>query len=172
MEANMKKLLSALSVLIFVTATVAYAIHQVTPAETYVPFPGPHAEAVFKYITAEDPYNRWDLWPGKGKLVKGRPPLDIITTYVNDNALYSIKAGKKTANGSIIVTENYAGGKKLSAVFVMYKIRGYNPPAGDWYWAQYDANGKTVTEGKVGDCIGCHAKMKENDYIFTDKFVR
>lgn len=152
--------------------TVTNAIHETTPGESFVPFPGPYAEAVHRYVTIEDPYQKWDLWPGKGKLFKARPPLDHITTYVNDNALYSVKAGKRMANGSMIVTENYTEGEKLSAIFIMYKISGYNPSAGDWYWAQYDVNGKAIVEGKAEACIECHTKMKDNDYIFTDKFVK
>ncbi|RJQ46763.1 MAG: hypothetical protein C4538_06220 [Nitrospiraceae bacterium] len=168
----MKNLFLGVLVAICVSVGAAYAIHQTSPAETYAPLPGIQAEAVYRYITIEDPYTNWDLWPGKGKMFKARPPLDHITTYVNDNALNSIKVERKMANGSIIVTENYTDGKKLSALFVMYKIRGYNPPAGDWYWLQYDTNGKAVVAGKVEACIECHAKMKENDYIFTDKFVK
>ncbi len=169
----MKKLISIGIVgFVLVGFAIAYAIHQTMPAETMVPLPGPVGSAVYKYITIEEPYKDWDIWPGTGRLSKGRPPLEYITTYVNDNALFSIKVGEKMANGSIIVTENYTPEKMFSALFVMYKIKGYNPQGGDWFWAQYDARGKAVKVGKVKGCISCHTEVKENDYVFTEKFVK
>jgi hypothetical protein len=149
-----------------------HAIHKTMPSETFVPLPGPYADAVYKYITVEDPYKQWDLWPGKGKHYRGKHPHGaLLTTYINDNARYSLKAGEHMASGSFIVKENYTPEKKLSAVTVMYKIKGYNPDEGDWFWAKYDMNGKALSEGKVKKCIECHSEMKENDYIFTGKPV-
>jgi len=151
----------------------SYAVHKTMPAESVVPLPGPYAETVYRYITIEDPYKDWQVWPGKGKKIKGRAPLDYITTYVNDNALYSIKVGRKMANGSLIVTENYTSeGKKLAGLFVMYKIKKYNPAGGDWFWAQYDRQGKKIVSGKAEACIECHTKVKDNDYVFTEDFVK
>lgn len=165
-------LLTIAGVVVLGSLTVTNAVHNTIPAESVVPFPGPYAQSVHKYITIEDPYQKWELWPGKGKFYKARPPLDHVTTYVNDNAFNSVKAGLKMSNGSLIVTENYTAEKKLTAVFVMFKIKGYNPSGGDWFWAQYDSAGMTLAEGKVDACIECHAKVKENDYIFTDKFIK
>ncbi len=156
--------------LVFITSV--YAIHQTQPAETEVPLPGPNAASLYTYITAEDNYRDWSLWPGKGRKFKARAPLGVITTYVNENALYSIKASKKMVNGSIIVTENYNERGKLLALFVMYKIKGYNPSAGDWYWVEYNPKGKPIVAGRVDACINCHSKKKDNDYIFTEDFVK
>lgn len=153
--------------------TIAYALHELLPAETMVPLPGPDGQALYKYITAEDSYNKWALWPGKGKLYKGTHPHGaLLTTYINDNARFSIKAGEPMSNGSLIVKENYSAEKKLAAVTVMYKIKGYNPSAGDWFWAKYGPNRNVLKEGKVQDCIKCHSAEKANDYIFTGKFIK
>jgi hypothetical protein len=167
----MKRLMVILTI-ILVTFSAAYAIHQTMPAETMVPLPGPHASAIYKYITVEDNYRNWTLWPGKGKKYKARPPLEIVTTYLNENAYYSLRIGEKMANGSIIVTENYDKNGNLNAIFLMYKIKGYNPEAGNWYWAQYDHDGRTKAAGKVSACIDCHSKVKNNDYVFTEPFVK
>lgn len=70
-------------------------------------------------------------------------------------------------NNSLIVKENYAPNKKLVAISVMYKVKGYNPEGGDWYWAQYDADFNVLSEGKVKGCLDCHSTAKDNDYIFT-----
>ncbi len=169
----MKKI-KAIGVLIFLLMSIGtvYAIHLTQPAETQVALPGPRADSLYTYITSEDNYKDWSIWPGKGRKIKGRKPLGIITTYVNENALYSIKAGGKMANGSIVVTENYNESGKLLSLFVMYKIKGYNPSAGDWFWVQYNPEGKTITAGRVEACIKCHEKKKDNDYIFTEDFVK
>jgi hypothetical protein len=150
---------------------IAHAIHQTMPAETQVPFPGPVASAVHRFITVEDSYKKWTLWPGKGRQFKGREPLDYITTYVNENALYSFLVKEKMASGSFIVTENYTSDRELTALYVMYKIKGYNPQGGDWFWAQYDPKGKAVQSGQVKGCIDCHSSQEANDYVFTEKFV-
>ncbi|MCK5511788.1 MAG: cytochrome P460 family protein, partial [Thermodesulfovibrionia bacterium] len=76
---------------------------------------------------------------------------------------------KGMANNSIIVKENYAPNKKLIAITVMYKVRGYNPKMGDWFWVKYDANFDILAEGKIKDCLNCHSTVKNNDYIFGGK---
>ena len=169
----MKKVITITVLFIAVLSfSLAYAIHELIPAETMVPLPGPYGSAVYKYIAKENTYTTWSLWPGTKKRYKAKPPLDHITTYINDNARFSIIAGEKMANGSIIVTENYDDGKELDALFVMYKVDGYNPSAGDWFWAQYDEDGKVKAAGKVKACIDCHTQVKSNDYIFTEEFVK
>ncbi len=168
------KRIKAIGIVIFLlmSITTVYAIHQTQPAETQVALPGPRADSLYTYITAEDNYRNWSVWPGKEKRYKAQAPLIRVTTYVNENALYSIRAGGKMANGSIIVTENYNESGKLLALFVMYKIKGYNPSAGDWFWAQFNPKGKVIVSGRVNACIDCHSKKKDNDYIFTEDFVK
>ncbi|NIM14569.1 MAG: hypothetical protein GTO45_21320, partial [Candidatus Aminicenantes bacterium] len=101
---------------------------------------------------------------------KGTEPHgSLLTTYVNERALKSIKDKSGMANNSIIVKENYAPNKDLIAVTVMYKVKGYNPEGGDWFWVKYDAKFKTLAEGKVEGCLACHGTVKGNDYIFTGK---
>jgi hypothetical protein len=50
---------------------------------------------------------------------------------------------------------------------VMLKVKGYNPPAGDWYWFHFDAQGTGVASGRAADCIACHQDHKDNDFIMT-----
>jgi hypothetical protein len=70
-------------------------------------------------------------------------------------------------NGAIIVKENYMPDKKLDAVTVMYRVKGFDPEAGDWFWAKYTAKGAVEAAGKVAMCSGCHAAVIPNDWIFT-----
>jgi len=129
--------------------------------------------AVFKYISKTNDYHNWDLWPGKGKLYRGRHPHGaFLTTYVNGIALAAIKEGKVMGDGAIIVKENYTPEKKLAAITVMYKVKGYNPAAGDWFWGKYGPDGSVMKAGKVGGCIKCHSVKASNDYIYTGDFVK
>lgn len=135
--------------------------------------PLPDAGDLRHHITVHMPYKKWVTWPGKGKMYKGKNPHGaLLTTYVNDFAQKSIKKMKGMANNSIIVKENYAPDKKLMAVTVMYKVEGYNPDGGDWFWTKYSANFETLKSGKVKDCVNCHGTRKDNDYIFLNKVTR
>ncbi|MDP3261054.1 MAG: cytochrome P460 family protein [Thermodesulfovibrionales bacterium] len=146
----------------------AYAIHEIIPSETQIVMPGPNAEKLNEYIVRYDPYTAWELWPKKGKLYKGTEPHgSLLTTFINNTAHFSIKKKKGMEDGSIIAKENYTAEKKFVALTVMYKIKGYNPTAGDWFWAKYNPDGTVAAAGRVKGCIDCHSAKKDNDYIFT-----
>jgi len=54
----------------------------------------------------------------------------------------------------------------------MYKIKGYSPDTGDWFWAKYETVGKVVASGRVSACIMCHEVKKDNDYIFSGNIMK
>lgn len=132
--------------------------------------PGTNAADFWTYITKTSPYTKWKLWPGHEAMHPGQSPHGaFLMVYVNKPALEAIEK-KMTAmpDGAIIVKENYAEDKKtLVALTPMYKVKGYNPEAGDWYWTEYGPKGNEMASGKVDACIECHAKQKDKDYIFT-----
>jgi hypothetical protein len=69
--------------------------------------------------------------------------------------------------GSILVRENYARDRAtLLSITPMYKVRGYNPGGGDWYWAEYGPDGKVRAGGRVQSCIQCHSASKK-DFLYT-----
>ncbi len=75
-------------------------------------------------------------------------------------------------DGAIIVKENYGKDKKtLMAVTPMYKVKGYNPEGGDWFWVKYGAGGKILAAGQPKGCIECHGVQKSKDW-FTVKNKR
>jgi len=131
--------------------------------------PKADGKALYKYLTSTNPYQQWAFYPGTAQFYEGRHPHGaLLTTYVNDLALDGIKAKSGTlADGAIIVKENYSPEKKLGAVTVMYRVDGYDTDAGDWFWAKYKADGSIEKEGKVAGCIGCHAAVISNDWLFT-----
>ena len=170
MKRNLLAVLCA-AVLLIGLAAVAYAIHEEKPSETMATLPGPDAAKLYDYITRDNPYVKWELWPGKSRLYKGREPHgSLLTTHVNNHAYFSAKGKKgEMAADSIIVKENYTSRKKLAALTVMYKIKGYNPAAGNWFWAKYEPYGNVLASGKVEACINCHGDNKTNDFIMTEK---
>ncbi|MDF1526890.1 MAG: cytochrome P460 family protein [bacterium] len=124
---------------------------------------------LWTYITVEKPYTKWGLWPGTEKMYKGTQPHGaFLTTYVTKGAKQAIEKKKGNfANAAIIIKENYMPDKTLAAITVMYKAKGYNPEAGDWFWAKYNPDGSVAAEGKVEGCIKCHSAKADNNWVFT-----
>jgi len=135
--------------------------------------PEASAEAVLAYLTAADFRNSWDLWPGKGEKYEGTEPHGaLLTTYLNPAAAQAAADGAgQMPPGAIVVKDNFRPDGMLGASTVMYKIEGYNPEAGDWWWAKFMPDGSVdmdgMAQGRVEMCIGCHAKGADNDYLLT-----
>lgn len=131
--------------------------------------PAAEGKAVWQYISKDNPYTNWSLWPGHKGMYPGKSPHGaFLKLYANDVAIEAAKQGKPMPDGAILVKENYAKDKKtLAAITPMYKKKGFNPEAGDWFWAKYGPKGKVMASGKVQSCIDCHAARKAQDWIFT-----
>jgi len=57
-------------------------------------------------------------------------------------------AGKTAAEfGTIVVKENIGNDNELKALTVIYKVEGFNPKKGDWFWAKYSPKGKVAKSG-------------------------
>ncbi|GAB4331876.1 MAG: hypothetical protein Kow0099_03400 [Candidatus Abyssubacteria bacterium] len=137
--------------------------------EAMVPELEASAAALKEYLQQANYQETWKMWPGKSALYEGTEPHGVLlTTYVNDTAYEAIE-GKQgmLPPGSLIVKENYGPDENLMALTIMYKVGGYNPDAGDWFWLKYLPDGTVEAEGKAEACIGCHAAKKDNDYIMT-----
>lgn len=153
-----KKIVITLMAMGFIFGTIAFA-----------EMPGPDPDALWKYITEESPYTNWGFWPDHQGMQPGRAPHGPLhKVYVNDRALNSPQP--PVQYGSIAVKENYGKDKKLKAITVMYKVSGYNPDDGDWYWAKYSSAGKADKFGKPEGCVGCHGTRAANDFILVHEF--
>ena len=131
--------------------------------------PGPDATAVWKYITKVSPYTKWSYWPDHKGMQKGRAPHGPFhKVFVNKKALNSAKP--PVQYGSMIVKENYSPKKELKIITVMYKVKGYNPKDGDWFWAKYGTDGTAMKVGKPKGCIGCHGTRSANDFVVVHEF--
>jgi len=139
------------------------------PARTGEFYPPADADALWTFITEVDPYDGWGWWPGGAGLRPGESPHGkFVAVYANGPALSAARGGMDVMpDRAIIVKENYAeDGKTLVAVTPMYRLKGYNPEGGDWFWVKYGPNGDVAAEGKVKGCISCHADVADRDWRF------
>ncbi|MCF8032876.1 MAG: cytochrome P460 family protein [Desulfarculaceae bacterium] len=131
--------------------------------------PPPEAKALWAHITQGSPYTSWGSWPDYQGAQRARSPHGPMNrVFVNQAGLDSAKP--PVAHGTIEVkaVENAQG--KLKGLVVMYKFKGYNPKAGDWFWVRYSPEGQVMAEGKPTGCIRCHSVLADNDYIMVHYF--
>ena len=158
----MKKLIIVVSCLVFTFGLVVCA----SAADE---MPGANPQALWNYITKVSSYKSWAFWPDHKGMQKGHAPHGPWhKVYVNDKALNS--AQPPVQYGAIDVKENYNRAKKLKVITVMYKVKGYNPDAGDWFWVKYSLDGKADKFGKPKGCIRCHGVKASNDFITVHEF--
>ena len=131
--------------------------------------PGPDGNALWNYISKVSPYTKWSFWPDHQGMLDGRAPhAPKHKVFVNQAGIDS--AAPPVQFGTIEVKENYSPAEELKAITVMYKVKGYNPTDGDWFWAKYSPTGETLKAGKLKGCIGCHATRVANDFVLVHEF--
>lgn len=115
--------------------------------------------------------------------------------YINKSALAAVSAGKPLPSGTVLVREDWfvkqdgdrnaikgADGRYVpigkKAVFVMEKRDGWGAeyPAemrnGNWEYAAFGKDGARNEKMKIGNCFGCHLKVKASDYVFSLKDIK
>ncbi len=130
--------------------------------------PAADAKAFWTYITQDNPYTAWAQIPGREGLHPGNSPHGaFLKVFVNDVALKAMKAGEKTLpQGAILVKENYGKDQKtLMAVTPMYKVKGFDSQANDWWWAKLGPKGEDLASGKVEGCIKCHESQTDFRFL-------
>lgn len=156
----MKRQIRLLVVMFFSLGLSSFAIAEM---------PGPDAQALWKHITETSPYTSWGFWPDHKGLQEGDAPhAPLHKVFVNEPGLTSAHAPVNF--NTIVVKENIGKDKKLKALTVMYKVEGYNPDAGDWFWVKYGTNGTVDKSGKPAGCINCHGGAADSDYILVHSF--
>lgn len=131
------------------------------PAETPVTV---SAADLWQIIGQDKPYAEYGFWSGLEGIMKGQSPHGaLVRTFVNDHALNPGLEGYPY--GSIIVKENFMADTTLAKLTVMYKVKDYNPEAGDWFWAVYGPDGTAEMEGKIQSCISCHGMHQGDDFV-------
>lgn len=131
--------------------------------------PGPDPAALWLHITKTDPYKNWQSWPDYQGVQPARSPHKPLNkVFVNAVGLASLKA--PVNYGTIEVKETLTQDMELRNITVQYKLQGFNPDGGDWYWAMYDPDGTVKMAGKLDGCIACHENAKANDYVMVHNF--
>ncbi|MCB2192214.1 MAG: cytochrome P460 family protein [Deltaproteobacteria bacterium] len=131
--------------------------------------PPPHAQELWSYITKTSPYTKWGQWPDYRGVHPSRSPHGPYNrVYVNQAGLSSTKPPLNY--GTIQVKVSQTKGGKVKNVVAMYKVKGYNPKAGDWFWAMYTPQGRPLAAGKLAGCIRCHGAMGDNDHVLVHQF--
>ncbi len=139
------------------------------PALAAGDMPGADAAALWNYISKGLPYRQWAQWPDFGGQQPGRSPHgEFVQVWVNQPA--QAGADLPLAAGALIVKEGYGADKALKSITVMYKVKGYNPAAGDWYWVAYSPQGQAKVAGAPKGCVGCHGGSSANDYVVAHQF--
>jgi hypothetical protein len=96
-----------------------------------VSLPETDGKAVLDYITRQNDYHRWSVFPGTIAMNPGQHPHGaFLTTYVSGTTLKALenRAGE-LPDGAILVKENYSPEKKLASVTVMYRKAGLRDAA-------------------------------------------
>lgn len=134
------------------------------------PLPDTTASSLWLYLERVDYRNAWDLWPGMGELYGGPEAHGLLlTTYVNSAAHAAAEAREsEMPRGALIVKEAFLPDRTLDNVTAMYKIEGYDPEHGDWFFARFTPDGDVTTAGRVEACQDCHEQGP--DYVRTPGF--
>ena len=116
-------------------------------------------------------YRNWGPMPGQsaGGIPGQSPHGAVVRVYANREAADGLK------NRAVLIKENFGeDGETLMGVTVMYRVRGYDPDNGDWYWAKYNADGRPSLmnnmpiAGHVQNCMECHSGAAGGDLVFAN----
>ena len=151
--------------------------------------PGADGAALLDYILKTRPYTDWPLFdPDHEFLASQSPHGPVVRAFVNEVGAAAITAMGEDMGmieafawpyGTIIVKEAYQtegatpeNPGDMTALTVMYKVEGYDPDNGDWFWLAAAPDGSAVNaEGAVEMCIQCHAQEGNSDYALLPKLL-
>lgn len=92
--------------------------------------------------------------------------------YANLEAITAAKAGQPLPNGTVIMMEDYRGGR-LHRYIVMEKQAGWgaaypeNVRAGDWEFREFAPDRTPNTTENGQRCMSCHQSQAGQDFVFT-----
>jgi hypothetical protein len=161
------------------------------PEEDLTSLPEATPDDIWNYITEENPYTTWNLFPAERipEFAKWEQDADYVVPpspekfpslqgtvskiYINDIALAAInEEPRDLPNGSIIIYEIYGlradGTLGNSGSFAgRYKVEGPTARKSDWVTFHYMLDGTVSNFGPATGCHGCH-EASENDYVWID----
>ena len=129
----------------------------------------------------EDRIMVFPKWKETYDLTKGFIESDAHNAYVeillNETAVDAyIEVKSVFPVGSEVFKPLYADieGKEFARLVIMVKMEeGYDSENGDWWYGVYDKSGMEMAyEGRIPECIRCHAMAKETDYLFARSVMK
>lgn len=129
-------------------------------------------DALSEQVFGNPPWDKWGQIPGfEGVIEAGFPHGPEARVFINDVFAAAIAAGApEVPDGAIIVKENDDSGADFfglaDTLDVMFKVDGYSPTNGDWFWANLGKDGAVNDSGRIIVCIVCHGDYRENDFMF------
>lgn len=134
----------------------------------------PTGADLFARLQSPVPYDQWARFPdAQGTLVSSFPHGPMSRVFINNKVEQALSQfDGELPDGSIIVKENIGEnpGEKAGMLTVMWKVKGFNPDGGDWFWAAMSPDGQISAAGRVESCMNCHAGASANDYVFVHQF--
>jgi len=126
--------------------------------------------SLWQRITVEEDFKAYPSWPDYKGIQPGQSPHGRFhRIYINPILADALPISANIAPaGSIIIKENYDPDRVVSGYTVMAKVPGYNPDAGDWFWAAYDNQGGVKMEGRPAMCIRCHSSSA-SDFVLLQR---
>jgi hypothetical protein len=148
------------------------------------PYDGPEAvepsRTALRVMDDVEDYEDWGTFVENPELRRstGHAPggkRAFVITFRNDVvAAAEVEATLPLPDGSMIVKENYASeaDEAPTLLTVMTKQQG------DWFWMQMtragqvsvDARGEPLEGHDVDFCLGCHADVEDNDFVYLHDF--
>ncbi|MEN8147155.1 MAG: cytochrome P460 family protein [Campylobacterota bacterium] len=133
------------------------------------------------FKTKEERVMVFPKWKKSYDLTKGVMESDAHNAYIeillNERAVDAYVEIKPVFPvGSEVFKPLYrdAEGKEFARLVIMVKMEeGYDSENGDWWYGVYDESGTQMAyEGRIPECISCHAMAKETDYLFARSVMK
>jgi hypothetical protein len=117
----------------------------------------PDAQAIFAAFRAGNGYTKVNTAPIKS--VHG----GSFDYYVNSAQADQYKSvGMSAPDGMTVIKKGVESPDKL---YLMQKVKGYDPTNNDWFYANSTSVGQASNVGKPQLCISCHQGYKATDYL-------
>lgn len=125
------------------------------------------AEELWGELQGYESWGRFDNQSATPVLSDDHSGNYVVSYY--DEALLGWALSGEAPDGGISVKEVYSAPDDTSpvALTVMKKVAGYDPEAGDWFWAWYAMDGTVQAAGAVSSCSGCHSAAS-TDFVFGE----
>ena len=94
-----------------------------------------------------------------------------IVVRVSPEAVAPFRAGEPLPAGAVVVKEKYAdeqaSGPLHEYAVMLKREAGYDPDSGNWEYAYVTlVPERKVARGRLAECAGCHASVRERDFLF------